>query len=180
MHTPADVHTCQRVHRPMQSCQNQNGHFNTILLSCSQEFWSKTLQDDADSLIILHTALVTMPWQRHATAWKGAQATHPLPLVALQMLNAERHGDPGCLCRVAPRPYILVWDLNLFLFIMQTHLNAVHYGRSKGCGTSIPLCWRSRAWVLLPFGQAIDSHQGAWFWSRGGWHWLLSMILKCQ
>ena len=58
--THAHAHTPRCAHRPTQRCQNQNGHFNTILLSCSQEFWSKTLQDDADSLIILHAALVIM------------------------------------------------------------------------------------------------------------------------
>lgn len=54
-------HICRCTDRPMQSCQNQNGHFNIILLSCRQEFWSKTLQDDADSLVILRAALVTLP-----------------------------------------------------------------------------------------------------------------------
>lgn len=74
----------------------------------------------------------------------------------------------------APRPYILVWALNLFLSSMQTQINAVHYEKNKGCGNSIPCakgpeaeycCHSTKQWALtrelvfgVDMGDTVECH----------------------
>lgn len=101
----------------------------------------RSFSPNSFKMIQAAAASSTQPqWQGHVKAWRRMQATHLLSLMAFQLLRAERDGDPAY-AMGSPGPISVILTLKLFLFLIQSHLTAVHWERSKGCGTS--LCWRS-------------------------------------
>lgn len=83
-----------------------------------------------------------LPWcQEHIRAWEGLHATCLLPLLAFQVLRAERDTDPGYPFHVVPEPYVYSLGFESFLLYNVSSsqctsvLNAC-YERSEGCGIS--------------------------------------------
>lgn len=67
----------------------------------------RSFSHNSFKMIQAAAASSTQPqWQGHVRSWRRMQATHLLPLMAFQLLRAERDGDPACLCHGAPGPYI--------------------------------------------------------------------------
>lgn len=62
-----------------------------------------------------------LPWcQEHIRAWEGLHATCLLPLLAFQVLRAERDTDPGYPFHVVPEPYVYSLGFESFLSHLST------------------------------------------------------------